>query len=98
MYFVGVRLLHVNWDLTNLPGAWRKFRQRAKLMFMGLLKKKKDDEKCSYLLLWIGEKGRYIFNTWALTTVDANVLQTYYDKYDVYVMPKTNTIFARYVS
>lgn len=66
-------------------------------MFAGPLKKMGEDKKCSYLLLWIGEKGRDLSNTWALMTDEAKVLlQTYYDKYEAYVMPKTNTIFARY--
>lgn len=96
MDFAGVPSPHMNWESSNLPDAWRKFRQHAELMFAGPLKKRGEDEKCSYLLLWIGEKGRDIFNTWALTTDEAKVLQTYYDKYEAYVMPKTNTIFARY--
>lgn len=86
----------MNWDSSNLPDAWRKFRQHAELMFAGPLKKMGEEQKCSYLLLWIGEKGRDIFNTWTLTTEAAKVLKTYYDKYEAYVMPKTNTIFARY--
>ncbi|XP_073722699.1 uncharacterized protein [Misgurnus anguillicaudatus] len=96
MDFAGVPSPHMNWESSNLPDAWRKFRQHAELMFAGLLKKRGEDENCSYLLLWIGEKGRDIFNTWTLTTEEAKVLQTYYDKYEAYVMPKTNIIFARY--
>ncbi len=59
----------MNWEATNLPEAWRKFQQHAELMFSGPLKKKGEDEKCSYLLLWVGEKGRDIFNTWTLSFI-----------------------------
>ena len=48
------------------------------------------------MLLWIGEKGRDIYNTWTLTEAESKALKTYYDRFEVYVAPKTNTIFARY--
>lgn len=94
MDFAAVPSPHMNWESSNSPDVWHKFRQHAELMFAGPLKTRGEDKKCSYLLLWIGEKGRD--NTWALTTDEAKVLKTYYDKYEAYVMPKTNTIFARY--
>jgi hypothetical protein len=59
-------------------------------MFMGPLKERGDEEKCSYLLLWIGEIGRDIYNTWTLTEAESNVLKTYYDCFEAYVVPKTN--------
>ncbi|KAJ8332643.1 hypothetical protein SKAU_G00424320 [Synaphobranchus kaupii] len=65
-------------------------------MFSGPLHAKEEEEKCSYLLLWIGEKGRDIFNTWTLTADQRKVLTTYYDGFEAYVMPKANPIFARY--
>lgn len=92
----GVPMPTMNWEATNLPEAWRKFQQHAELMFSGPLKKKGEDEKCSYLLLWVGEKGRDIFNTWSLSADEAKVLKSYYDRFTAYVEPKANVIFARY--
>ncbi len=86
----------MNWEATNLPEAWRKFQQHTELMFSGPLKKKGEDEKCSYLLLWVGEKGRDIFNTWTLSADEAKILKSYYDRFTAYVEPKANVIFARY--
>lgn len=96
MDFAGVPMPQINWDSLDLPGEWKKFKQHAELMFSGPLKKKEEEEKCSYLLLWSGEKGRDIFNTWALGDNEAKLLKTYYDKFEAYVIPKKNTIFARY--
>ena len=56
----------MNQEATNLPEAWHKFQQHAELMFSGPLKRKGEDEKCSYLHLCVGEKGCDIFNTWSL--------------------------------
>ncbi|KAL0968110.1 hypothetical protein UPYG_G00262530 [Umbra pygmaea] len=86
----------MDWDSTNLPEAWRRFKQHAELVFSGPLREKREQDKCSYLLLWIGEKGRDVFNTWSLTEEDAKKLNTYYDKYTAYLTPKSNPIYARY--
>ncbi|KAJ8332653.1 hypothetical protein SKAU_G00424420 [Synaphobranchus kaupii] len=92
----GVPTPRMDWDSSNVPDAWRKFRQHIELMFSGPLRAKEEEGKCSYLLLWIGEKGRDIFNTWTLTADQRKVLTTYYDGFEAYVMPKANPIFARY--
>jgi hypothetical protein len=54
-------------------------------MSTGPLKDRGEEEKCSYLLLWIGEKGRDINNTWTLTVAESKVLKTYYDRFEAYV-------------
>uniref|UniRef100_A0A674EBM2 Gypsy retrotransposon integrase-like protein 1 n=1 Tax=Salmo trutta TaxID=8032 RepID=A0A674EBM2_SALTR len=96
MDFSGVPSPRMDWESTNLPDAWRKYKQHVELMFTGPLKERGEEEKCSYLLLWIGEKGRDIYNTWTLTEAESKALKTYYDRFEAYVVPKTNTIFARY--
>ena len=50
MDFASVHAPHMNWDSSNLPDAWKKFRQHAVLMFSGPLNEKSEEEKCSYLL------------------------------------------------
>ncbi|XP_056891952.1 uncharacterized protein K02A2.6-like isoform X1 [Takifugu flavidus] len=67
------------------------------LMFSGPFKEKSEEEKCSYLLLWIVDKGRGLYNTWTLTKEERKVLKTYYDHFQAYVEPKVNVIFARYM-
>lgn len=86
----------MDWDSANLPEGWRCLKQHAELIFSGPLQEKREQDKCSYLLLWIGEKGRDIFNTWTLTDEDAKKLKTYYDKYTAYLTPKSNPIYAIY--
>lgn len=92
----GVPTPQMDWDSANLPDAWRRFVQHVKLMFTGPLKEKEEATQCSYLLLWVGERGRDIYNTWTLTSDEAKKLDTYYTRFEEYLMPKTNTIFARY--
>uniref|UniRef100_A0A8C6KCM5 Gypsy retrotransposon integrase-like protein 1 n=1 Tax=Nothobranchius furzeri TaxID=105023 RepID=A0A8C6KCM5_NOTFU len=92
----GVPAPRTDWDSANLPDAWRRFVQHVKLMFSGPLSSKPEETQCSYLLLWVGERGRDIYNTWQLSEEEAQKLTTYLDRFEQCLMPKTNTIFARY--
>lgn len=48
------------------------------------------------LVSWVGDKGREIYSTWELGAEEARKLDTYYKKYEAYVKPKSNRVFARY--
>ena len=87
----------MNWEASNLPEAWKKFQQHVELVFNGPLEKKSEKAKCTYLLLWIGEKGRDIFNTWSdVSEEERHKLATYYVRFKAHIQPKLNSIFARY--
>ena len=61
--------------------AGRKFTRTLETLPItrGPLAAKKEDETCSYLLLWCGEKGRDITNTWSdVTEDDKKKLKTYF--------------------
>ena len=83
----------MDWTSRDVPTAWKAFRQHCEFTFGGPLKRKSEEEKCNYLMIWIGDKGRDIYNTWELTAEEAKKLDTYYTKY---VKPKSNKLFARY--
>ena len=60
-------------------------------MFSGPLATKKEEEKCSYLLIQCGEKGRDIANTWSdITDEDQKKLKTYVR--DLQIMWNLNAI------
>ena len=92
----GVAVPRMDWEASNLPEAWRRFQQTTELMFKGPLRRKTEEEKCSYLLLWIGEKGCDVYNTWTITEDQGKKLDTYYNRYKAYITPKANPIYARY--
>ncbi|XP_069129346.1 uncharacterized protein [Argopecten irradians] len=86
----------MDWCKTDLVTAWKSFKQHVEFMFSGPLKKKGEVEKCSYFMLWIGEKGRNIYSTWTLTADEGKLLKTYYDRFESYVKPRSNVIYNRY--
>ena len=96
MDLTGIPTPKMDWDSTNLPEAWKKF-QHVQLIFDGPLKDKDEEIKCKYLLLWVGDKGRDVFNTWPeLSAEQAKTLNVYFNKFKSYVQPKLNPVFARY--
>jgi hypothetical protein len=62
-------------------------------MFSRPLKGKSDEEKVSYLLIWVGDKGREVFATWEpFTCDDVKTPQKYYEKFKSHVQPTLNPI------
>ena len=51
----------MNWDKQDLEQSWKSFKQHVLFMFDSPLKKKDEEEKCAFLILWVGEKGRSLF-------------------------------------
>ena len=87
----------MQWEGDNLKENWRRFKQHVELMFTGPLKSRNETEKCSYLLIWVGQKGRDIYNTWTdISEDDRHRLQTYYNRFENQVGPKSNPVFARF--
>lgn len=87
----------MNWEASNLPEAWKRFQQHVDLIFKGPLSEKDEKIHVTYLLLWVGEKGRDIYNTWSdLSDDESESLSAYYGRYKKHCQPKSNPIFARY--
>ena len=55
----------------DLPTAWKAFRQHCEFTFEGPLKRKSEEEKCNYLMIWVGDKGRDMYKTLELTADEA---------------------------
>ena len=92
-----VQCPQMDWEAEKLPERWKRFRQHGELKFSGPLFRKKEDEKCSYLLIWCGEKGQDIVNTWSrISEEDKKKLTTYFERFEAHVEPKTNPVFCRY--
>ena len=61
------------------------------------LANKSDTEKCSYLLLYIGQDSRDIYNTWVLTDDEKKRTKIILDKFEEYCYPRTNITMDRHI-
>ena len=87
----------MQWDGDNPKENWRRFKQHVELTFTGPIKSRSEQEKCSYLVIWVGQKGRDIYNTWSgISDDDRKKLGTYYERFESHVSPKANPVFARF--
>ena len=85
----------LEWDSENLPEAWKKFQQHVILMFDGPLTKLEEGQKLAYLLLWVGEQGRDIYNSWDIQAQE-KTLQNILEKFTNHISPKGNPVAARF--
>ena len=70
----------MNWDSTNLTTMWEIFERHIQLVFEGPLKDKTEEEKVAFLLIWVGEKGQDVSQSWTLTNEEKKKLETYFKK------------------
>ena len=82
MDYSGVPAPTIDWSSSNLPEARDKFQKHVELMFSGPYKSRSEAEKCSYLLIRVGEKGRDIHSTWT-ELKDADKLATHYTNFRI---------------
>ena len=87
----------MDWDAKDLPLAFKSFKEHFNFMFGGPLKSKSEEEKCNYVMLWAGEKGRNIYSTWTLTNEERKQLAIHYEHFENYCKPKSNKIYSRYI-
>ncbi|XP_062610827.1 uncharacterized protein K02A2.6-like [Saccostrea cucullata] len=96
MDLTGIPTPCMDWTSTNLVDSWKKFQQHVQLIFDGPLKEKDETVKISYLLIWVGDKGCDVYNTWTLSNDNKKKLDTYYKRFKAYVQPKLNPVFSRF--
>jgi hypothetical protein len=85
----------MNWDSQNPMEEFKKFRQHAELIFSGALREK-EEVQVTYLLLWIGDRGRQIYNTLTLTELQRKSIKAISDAIQKRLQPKSNPVFSRY--
>ena len=90
----------MNWQASDLDREWSRFKQHCEFSFKGPLANKTEPEKVAYLMTFIGDKGREVYETFTWTPAAGNVpaendtLAGVYKKYADYVKPKKNQIRA----
>ena len=96
MDIVGNAAPVMDWEATDLEASWKRFMDHARFVFNGPLKKKTEEEKCAYLMIWVGEKGRRIYQTWTMSEEEKKQIDKYTENFEKYVKPRTNIVYNRY--
>ena len=86
----------IDWKAKNLTEEWRRFQQHSELMFSGPLKKLTKEERAAYVLIWVGNEGRDIFNSWN-TPEQGQDYELLFAQFRKHTEPQTNALFSRYV-
>ena len=93
----------MNWQAQDLHQEWKRFKQHCEFTFGGPLSGKTEKEKVSYLMTYIGDKGREVYLTFDWRTItledgtripENDTLEGVYRHYEAYVKPKKNQIRA----
>ena len=92
----GVEPPKLDWHSSDLPTAFTNFKQYVELIFAGPFAKKGATEKVTYLLLWLGQEGITVYNSWELTEEEKKDYKKIIEKFENYLEPKTNFKVARY--
>ena len=66
----GIEPPRMNWQAVDLPTEFRSFRQYCELIFRGPFAAKWQGERVTYILLWVGQDGLRMYNTWELTEAE----------------------------
>ena len=90
----------ITWQAANLDKEWRLFKQCCEFTFKSPLATNPEGQKVNYLMTYISDKGREIYETFTWTPAtddgpaeDATV-QDVYNKYAQYEAPMKNRIRA----
>ena len=87
----------MDWDALDPITAFARFKQKCQLMYSSVLKDTDDEEKVSYILLWSGEKGLDIYNSWTFTKEeDRKKPAIIFERFENQLEPKTSHRIHRY--
>ena len=53
-------------------------------------------QKCRYVLLWVGDFGLDLYNTWYLSEADQDKLDEYWKRFEQHVKPQSNRLLNRF--
>ena len=95
---VGFEPPKIDWTSSgpDLELRFKRFRQKCEMLLDGPLKQRTEEQKCKYLLLWTGDYGLDLFNTWTLSEEEKNKLAEYWKRFEEHVKPQSTHILNRF--
>ena len=85
----------MNWLAADLPTEFRSFKQYCELIFSGPFRDKEHAERVTYIL-WVGQEGLRMYNTWDLTDVERQNVNIIWTRFTAMIEPKSNFRLNRF--
>ncbi len=86
----------MDWETNDSILAFGKFKQKCELMFKSILKDADGEEQVSYILLWVGEQGLDIYNSWSFVDEEGKDPKKILNRFMEHLEPRTNHRIHRY--
>ena len=87
----------MDWEATDIVTTFARFKQKCELMFSSVLKTATDEERASYLLLWVGEQGLDKYNSWNFDDEeDRKKPEVLLSRFQQHLEPRSNHRIYRY--
>ena len=80
----------MDWSSADLPTTFYNFKQYCELIFSGPQVDKDEATRVTYVLLWVGQEGLRMYNTWDLTDDARKKLSVLWNGFARMIEPKTN--------
>ena len=71
----------MNWLATDLQTEFASFKQYYELVFSGRFADKDHAARITYILLWVGQEGLRMYNTWELSAADKKNVDLIWSKF-----------------
>ena len=92
----GIEPPRMNWLAADLPTEFASFRQECELKFRGPFADKDESARVTYILLWVGQEGLRMYNTWDLSDSDSKNVEVIWGRFKALIEPKANFRLSRF--
>ena len=80
----------MNWLAADLLTEFASFRQYCELIFRGPFADRAESVRVTYILLWVGQEGLRMYNTWDLSDSDSKTVNVICGRCKALIEPKAN--------
>ena len=84
----------MDWSNADLAGTFKLFKQKCEIYFN--VKDTKVDKMVNHILLYAGDEGLQIYNSWNISDIDRTDPSLVWEKFQAHIEPKVNFRVQRF--
>ena len=92
----GIEPPRMNWLAADLPTEFASFRQYCEFIFRRPSADKDESARVTHILLWVGQEGLDMYNTWDLCDADSKKMDVILGRFKALIEPKANFRLSRF--